>query len=240
MMLLALQYYKGDMDQAMKLARLIADNEPKRCKLAEFAFCARYDTEFDDDTIEYVAKKFRVHQYKSTRKAVGWPNGCNALWHATTQWAFEKKIKDRELWDSILTFEADCLPLHRDWIFILNEKFKLYGRKVLGCHIPNPEGCRNPLHVNGNAVFPIEMVQTLRIHSTPTGASWDVYHSKAIMKISVDDGCIKSEHGTRHEVTAETLLKPSKNHASPIFHHGCKHESGLKIAREMLIPKGEF
>ena len=47
-MILCLQYYNGDKEQAMALARLIADMEPSKKNEFTFVFAARLDTEHDE------------------------------------------------------------------------------------------------------------------------------------------------------------------------------------------------
>ena len=59
-LLLALQYWDGDKEMAMKVARLIADMEPAHNADVDFLFCSRFDCTHDMDSVAHVAKKFRV------------------------------------------------------------------------------------------------------------------------------------------------------------------------------------
>ncbi len=55
--LIALQFWKGDRDMAMKLARLMADLEPKHSDDADVLFISRFDTMQDVDAVKYVSRK---------------------------------------------------------------------------------------------------------------------------------------------------------------------------------------
>ena len=77
--LLALQFWKGDKDQAMRVARLIADLEPRHTDFADFLFVSRFDCEQDLATVEYVSQKFNVHTYVNRhRRGTGCRHGLCA------------------------------------------------------------------------------------------------------------------------------------------------------------------
>ena len=58
MLMLNFQFWEGDKDQAMELARLIADIEPSFREDVEVMFTARFDCRHDNKAIDYVSKKF--------------------------------------------------------------------------------------------------------------------------------------------------------------------------------------
>jgi hypothetical protein len=75
--LITIPFWNGDKDQAMKLARLLADLQPVHSTTADVLFVSRFDTKHDKQTIDYVSRKFNVYYHVSQRREVGWPHGCN-------------------------------------------------------------------------------------------------------------------------------------------------------------------
>lgn len=180
--LLAIQFWEKDRAQALAVARLLADIEPTLCNDADFLFVNRFDcAPADDATIKHVSRKFRVHNYRSPRRGVGWPNGCNELWFGTMEWfyhlAMAKKIPH---YKAVLTFEADCVPLNKDWIRIFsngwdqlqkNPKRPVYiaGKFVSAVGVHE--------HVNGNC-FVSSRPNFLKwliksVGSAPANVGWD-------------------------------------------------------------------
>jgi len=149
--LLAIQFWEGDKAQAMKVARLIADLEPRHSDRADFLFVSRFDCTHDLDTIKYVSGKFNVRHHISRRRAVGWPFGPNELWFETMQYVYEHTIDGRRVGDykAVLTFEADAFPLCPNWIPMLSDAWdETRPANVVGALLRHPG-----LHVNGNALF---------------------------------------------------------------------------------------
>lgn len=160
-LVLALQFWAGDKAAAMRNARRIADNEKIFRRDVEFVFVARFDCAHDDETVAYVAKKFRTSKWTSTRKGTGWPAGCNDVWcdlmcqHAMRSlysgaWADVK---------AIFTLEGDCIPVVSDWIDQISAEWDCaatQGKFVVGCFMPPPL-CGPIGHINGNALFPPDL-----------------------------------------------------------------------------------
>lgn len=147
--LLALQYWERDREQAMKVARMIADLEPRMSDIADFLFVSRFDCEHDMPSIQYVATKFNVHHYRCIRRGEMWPHGCNELWFGTMDWVYGHTMAKRiPAYKAILTFEADAAPLTPNWIQRLSEDWDKAGVKVMGSLLSSPGR-----HVNGNAMF---------------------------------------------------------------------------------------
>lgn len=148
---LCLQYWEGDREQAMRNARRIADNEPNFRDDFEFCFVARFDCAHDQETIDYVSKKFFVSKYTGTRRGKGWPFGCNDVWTDLMQESY-RRVRSGE-WAQVralFTFEADCVPVHSDWLSRLTAEWtatELEGKWLTGWHSehPGPVG-----HMNGN------------------------------------------------------------------------------------------
>lgn len=155
--LLCLQYWRGDQDVAMRNARRIADNEPGFCNKAEFLFVSRFDCKHDQDTVDYVSKKFKVSTHTCSRQAVGWPAGCNSVWADVMYDEAPRRLASGDWKDikAVFTFEGDCVPVQEDWIDQLSvewDRAATQGKFIVGCLMPAPTF--GPIgHINGNAMF---------------------------------------------------------------------------------------
>lgn len=221
-LLLALQFWNGDRAQAMRLARMIALNESKFCKSADFLFAARHDADHDPKTVEAVSRRFNVFTYTSRRFGTGWPHGCNDLWFATMEWAGCLAAKNG--YKAVLTFEADCVPLTDGWIQALSDEWDKCNKFVVGSLQSYPAP-----HINGNAMFsaakPFTEWLTRKIVNVPARHGWDCYLAKAFQQWGwAGSTKIRSlyQKPTLGGVEAEELIA-----AGVEFLHGVKDESGL-------------
>lgn len=152
--LLALQFWNGDRDMAMKVARLIADLEPRHSEFADFLFVSRFDTEQDIRTVEYVSQKFNTHTFVNrNRRGVGWPHGCNDLWFGAMDHIYSfSEAKRFPPYKAVLTFEADACPLTPNWHRELSRSWDEIAApknvKIFGARVEHPLP-----HINGNALF---------------------------------------------------------------------------------------
>jgi hypothetical protein len=173
-LILALQFYEGDKEAAMRNARRIADNEPEFRKDTEFCFVTRFGTEHDQATVDYVAKKFKTTTFTSNRRGTGWPHGCNETWCATMQESLNRvKSGEWALAKAIFTFEADCIPVSRNWIQRLHEEWKKTedaGKWICGWHGPHEDTG----HINGNALFTPSLAKFIpKIAGCDARLAWD-------------------------------------------------------------------
>ncbi len=148
--LLILQFWKGDMAQAMKLARFIADMQNGKSESADFLFLSRFDCPIDMDVVNYVSRKFNVFTYTSRRRGTGWPHGCNELWFSGMDW-FESMLAHNKVpkYKAAFTFEADGVPLSPTWIQQMSVAWDEQAAKkptfVFGAELMAPGR-----HINGN------------------------------------------------------------------------------------------
>ena len=163
----------------MRLARFIADLQPGRCENADFLFVSRFDCPQDVETIKYVSKKFNVHHTICRRRGVGWPGGCNELWFGACEYVFHR-IEEGKMpgYKAMFTFEADGVPLSRNWIARLSELWDQSHCYVAGALLQSPGE-----HINGNCLVSCDP-KFLRwvsktIGSCPDKVGWDYYMSKA-------------------------------------------------------------
>ena len=230
---LALQFWEGDKETAMRNARRIADNEPAFRGDTEFIFVARFDTAPDMAIVDYVSKKFPTSVYTCTRRGVGWPSGCNDVWCDFMQESV-RRVRDGRWADvnGVFTFEADCVPVHRDWINKLKDRWTYtlsQGKRVLGFWFPGPEPHG---HINGNAVFHPTLAFDLNIVGCGSDVGWDWYFGNLLQHHWIRTGLIKTLYNTRG-VPDEWMLS-SDNGEVPILIHGVKDLSAEKFADERL------
>ncbi len=181
-MVLNLQFWEKDKAQAMALARLIADLEEKPRNDVTFLFSARFDCEHDEDTISYVAARFPVLRYTTQRKATGWPHGPNEMMADSYEHlVLLKRRKGMEHLSSVLFMEADCVPLHRDWINLIKKEYDGCGKKVLGAWLMKGADCQVE-HVNGNCVVSFCQAQHLpSLFGATTSSANPIIHGEVMI-----------------------------------------------------------
>lgn len=248
MTILNIMFWEGDKAQAMELARLIADLEEAPRTDVTVLFSARFDCRHDEDTIEYVSKKFPVVRYTTKRRAEGWPNGPNQMMGGSYEFIVEQWKRGKLKCDRILFVEADCVPLRRDWINLLIEEFRNGGKSVLGALLKKDDAGIE--HVNGNCMVDINFFRKCpgMIHP-PSRGGWDATLAFAILPNACPSRLIWSDYqlGMEHNPWKgpDFLWEPKryKAHDNPLFGvdlypcwiHGVKTIQGIAAARERLI-----
>jgi hypothetical protein len=143
----------------------------------------------------------------------------------------------------VLTFEADCVPLRRDWIDVLISEWNKaqgMGKFVMG-HLqkmPAQPGHEASEHINGNAVFGVEMHGKYPKYMYGCGAdsAWDLELAKLTVPNSYDTHAIMQVYRMKG-VTAEFMEAVKKHGEKPALFHGVKGTSAIKIQREALLGK---
>lgn len=235
---LALQFWEGDKDMAMRNARRIADNEPKFRDDVEFCFVARWDSAPDLDTVNYVSKKFRTTVYRSTRRGQGWPFGCNELWCDLMQESVRRKYN--QSWNdvkAVFTFEGDCIPVARDWLDVLHAEWDTTtaaGKLLTGAFHDSgsPVG-----HINGNALFHPLIALTLGLVGCDPLVGWDCAFAPKMQPYWRKSGRIKNMYKETN-VTEDALLGPALDNIVPVVVHGVKDDSVEKYADRVLLKAG--
>ena len=251
-MILNLQFWGGDRNQAMTLARLIADLEDAPRKDVIFQFAARFDTTHDYGTINYVKNKFPVEVYTSDLQATGWPDGCNKLMAASYKNCI-KLARQRNLpieSEYCLFLEADDVPLKNDWINRIMSEYALCGKQILGSWWGDTAGAS--AHVNGNMCMRLDFWRTCQEILNPRKRqAWDTGLWHYIKPCAAPSREIWNDWRLGYHDNpwrgVEALWEP-KSFAdpqnplygeilSPCLFHGCKPIEGLVRARELLIDK---
>lgn len=201
-LVIALQYWAGDEEQAMRLARLLADIEPSRRKNVTLALCRRFDCELSKlsaDTWSHCIQKFNTIAVQSKRKGTGHPAGPNELMAGTMD------ILARAWWrgnldaESVFLIEPDGVPLRRDWIDRLQHEHHLSlraGRRVTGA-LTEGDGNYGWLpHFNGSMLIHFSAwIDRISIRRTPPTQAWDVFHAAAYLQEGRATSHIKNVYG---------------------------------------------
>lgn len=199
-LVIALQYWPGDEVRAMRLARLIADIEPKRRDDVALFFCRRHDMVTESalawETWLHCAQKFRVGKLRSRREGEGHPRGCNELWSGVMDQLSEGWWAGRHSGHSVFTIEADGCPLRADWIDIIAAEQDLAlkgGKRVTGALMN-----RGFRHINGSLVAHFSLWQDRpSLHRTPSDQAWDLFHAGALLTEARPTTWIKNVYGAK-------------------------------------------
>jgi len=239
--LIALQYWHGDKDQANKLARLIADLEPKTSDYADFLFVCRFDCTHDDATVKYVARKFKTFTYISKRRGTGWPAGCNGTFFGTMEWFFHKKNhKQIPPYKAVLLIEADGVPVSLDWIKNLNSAWDRANSAKPVC-VAGPWLDNGPIpdcgHINGNAFISGDLYflkwLVTRVQDVSVNVGWDYILAPQFR----DRGWAnlpEMRSAWRYPITEEIFTSLLKEGVVQYW-HGSKGETGVKLCRKYLL-----
>ncbi len=250
MLILNWQFWEGDKAQSMALARLVADLEDKPREDVIFLFSARFDSSQDKETIEYVARKFRVLQYTTKRKATGWPHGPNQMMadsyeHCVELWRRNKLPPNIQ---AVMLIEADCVPLRKGWVDELIAEYKGCGRRFLGAWLKL--GDANVEHVNGNCIMSIDFWKKCpAIFHPPSRGGWDAALKYAILPNAAPSKLIWSDYrlGTSDNPWKgdDYLWAPKRYGApsnplfgqdlQPCWYHGIKTMQGIEAVRNKLL-----
>lgn len=175
--LITFLFWKNDRAQAMKLARLLADLEPEHSTQADILFVSRFDCKHDVETEKYVARKFNIYSYTSTRRGVGWPLGCTSIFFGAIEWIYHKMAGGKiPQYKAVLILGADSVPLRRDWLAQMHMAWdsanKVTEICAAGALIPNP--MRD--HINGDCCLlsgKLSFLKFLAVNIQDGKVGWD-------------------------------------------------------------------
>jgi hypothetical protein len=234
---LMLQFWSGDKNQAMNLARLITDMQQRHSDSADFFFVSRFDCPHDRKAIEYVSRKFNVRTVTSRRRGKGWPHGCNELWFSTIE-SLATGIETDKFphYRFAFTFEADCVPTSPNWLSHLIRHWdeQQHQRKtyVMGAELQSPA-----THINGNALFSTDLA-FLRwlcrdVCAAPSNQGWDY----ALAPQFRNWGVAVMPGMQSYWQTATFSVTDIKNcfDRGDVWVHGVKDESLLRAARTRFL-----
>lgn len=226
MLLLALQYWAGDAEHAMRLARRIASIEKSFRKDVEFLFAPRFDAPEPDRTaVALLSDKMKVSVYRTKRRGTGHPSGCNDMWHDLVGEMWRRTLQEKGFagkYSGVFSFEADNVPLCADWLDrILREWYaaRESGRNVWGCFMETPAP-----HINGNMMWVPDLFGKYRgLEGCPSQYAWDVFHAPKWV-----DTAFRSEEIVNYYRATEVPKKKlydAKGRAKMAVVHGVKDDS---------------
>lgn len=234
-MIIALQVYEGDVFIAKELVRLICDIQPEDgCDVPWVISAARGTNRHAVmDMTRMLSEVFsKVSVINGTRFGSGWPNGPNDLWFETMMRLKQRKSDER--W--VLTIEPDCIPMKSDWIERISReavKAEESGVMAIGHLHGEPK-----THLNGNAIFDIDIVEDLHLDEGDGIGGWDVLNAPKILPHALDTPEICQIYRIRH-IKPEKVATIQKNGNRPSLFHGIKGMLGIEGVRWM-IANGKF
>lgn len=236
---IALQFWEGDKVKAMHLARLLADLEPVKNEKVDLAFVARFDATHDQETIDYVSRKFDVWTLKGTRRGEGWPHGCNELALDLLHQAANRS-RPRQSWDrhkAMYMIESDVIPACRNWLARLSDEWDFAqenGAMVMGawCPFHAPMG-----HINGNMfVQPDLMLKIPGVIGCPANAGWDAFFAPKFSVAWHKSVLMQNHYDYRSNIPPEILFSCVDGVTPPAVIHGVKDFSAEMQLRPILFP----
>ncbi len=236
--LLVIPFWEGDKPQAMKLAKLLADLEPKHSDQADLLFVSRFDCAHDIAAEKLVSRKFNTFSYTSKRRGTGWPMGCNALFFGAMEWAFHKVNAGQvPAYKAVLILAGDGAPLQKDWLsFFLAE---VGQAAVAGALIESVPGFDGYPHINGDTMLLSGDVEFLRwlalgVGDISTVVGWDWALAPAFKARGWKNlPFVKSGWNKRTPFTDEEWS--GQQAAGVVWFHGQKGNSLLDLARKKLL-----
>ena len=241
-MILALQYYEGDQERAMSLARLLADIEPSYRDDVVLALVCQPGTRSSDlvrATMERCSRKFPIQHVVSRRGAEGWADGSGQLWAGTMEHFHGARGRAQLSFGTIFTFDGnDGVPLHNNWIDLLKEEHGntlRMGKFVSGeliLDIPS-----HP-HINGNMIVELSMLDSHpELLDIPLGATlegldtWDMRNAPIFLPCASASTIVYSRWN-RTGVSKEIMGQAALN---SVWFHGFKDDCLCDMARERLL-----
>ena len=237
-LIVALQFWEGDRDRAMHLARLIADIEPTKNTRVDFAFVARFDTAPTPEAVLHVSRKFDVWQIKGTRRGTGWPHGCNELALDLFQQAGYRSKPGRP-WANckgLYLIESDVMPMCKDWLQRISDEWDVAqekGKMVLGSWSPFHSATG---HINGNLIVRPDIALKIKgLESCPPKAGWDAYMAPKFCNHWHKSILMQNHYDYRANIPPEILFSCVDGITPPAVVHGVKDRSAERQVRHLLI-----
>lgn len=256
-LILALQISHKDAVAASELCQLCADLEQRWEPRTDCEFWIEYSEKVPVDLtqrlIGILSPKFVAKAFKARNKGETFPYAANQLWLSTMVevWGqYKHSVAFRESFNGIFTFEADCVPMRRDWIEKLTTEWDRHIEEIRQWNKANPEehiqfevmghvhqaGTVHK-HINGNAVFRPDMLERKMIESHQN-VGWDFWPPNRDYLLSVGrDTNLITQHYGRSTISLQEMPHIKKNGIVPAIFHGVKDGSARKHVRQLLIDK---
>lgn len=236
--LLCLQFAAHDRARVMRLARFIADIEPRFNESVDVLFVARFDQKHDPATVEYVSRKFHVSTFTAPSRALGYPWGCWVLWFSIAERLYHLKAAGKlPAYKWSFAIEGDTCPLSPTWLAELAAEWDRLKAYVVGA-----ETFHWRHHINGNLMLSTDLdflrwlVLKVTIMGVPPPDAWDIWLFPYFARWGVGfsprmvNGWGKSRELASADFDALLARKVS-------FVHGVKDDSLFNLASAALLPR---
>lgn len=243
-LLIALQFWSGDREQAMRLAQLIAENEPARRDDVMFCFFNRSDCEpVDRETLGKMLMKMDAFSRVSMTvdRETDWPDACNAMAiDVLRQSAFQWKFGPWHDISGVLLLEPDCIPIARDWIDQVKKEWAaafIDGKWLMGTW---RDGGGDLGHINGNMVVRPDFAQLVDFTQVYPGLAWDCALAPQL-HTHWQVTYLMCNRWKERKLCDEIIQVHRDAHGSSIFQkpvlvHGVKDDSVWDYAKRVLTP----
>lgn len=242
-MLIVLMFWEGDKAQAMSLARLLSDLEEGHSTKADLLFVHRFDCSAPEaETVRHVSRKFNVFVYRSKRRGVGWPSGCNSIFFGGLEWVYHKMAaKQIQHYKAIIGLGADSAPIEKNWLERLHQTWETRGnngkKKIyVGGALVDGGG---RMHINGDCILLSTDLTFLKWLAVGVGditvpAGWDWVLAEEFQKWGWENIKGIRSWWQRRTPFTETDWEHEKS-IGTIFFHGQKDNTLLELARKKLV-----
>lgn len=260
---------KGDIGAAVELTELIASIEDDFRTDCIFmcVFSKKSPQDLRNACVANLSKKFKATGYIARNDAEGHPYGSNMLWlsaltEAEGQWNDHQKVpKNKGMFpcNGVLTFEADCVPLHRNWISMLTNEWnqRVIAEGEWSDDEADPERNRNAgwpkyevmghrdnqpgnEHINGNMILRPDIRQRHTwVTRFTTNLGWDFCNKEQYLKVGQDTNLIL-QHYKRGTISRAEMPFLLKNDMVPALYHGVQGRVGVdarRFVKEQLVDR---
>ena len=235
---IVLQFWSGDKDRAMALARLIADIEPEWRDDVYIVFARQSATPMDDDirkTMAYVGHKMGyVPMEVAVDEKKTYPGIAFDPWASAMQKVSDAYYSGRLPCENAFFCEPDGVPMREHWIDDLKEAHR--ETLALGKRVTGPRMYfGNHLHVNGTMVTHASFwPDHPSLHKCHPTQAYDVFHGRVLINECGPSPIIRNEYGCT-DISAAVFLSMSKEAA---WLTSIKDMSAFGHATSLLVHRG--
>lgn len=213
-LVVALGYWAGDEERALRLARLLADIEPEYRSDLTLVLVRRFDLDVSAlaaQTIMHCNGKFVTFGLQSGTRGVGHPDGSNALWDGTMSLLADRWREGDLNFPFVFTVEADGCPIAADWV---NRLLAEHQRALMaGKHVTGPLMRLPFAHINGTLICNVGWwLDHPSLRQTPPGYAWDLHHRETFVAAARPTQEIANIYGSKQWSGAQ--LGPMSNEIS--------------------------
>lgn len=235
-LLITLQYWKGDREQALNLAEFLADVEERHSDVADFLVIHHLNAKPPGELIGKLSRKFNSFVYKSPKTEEGWPQSCNAITEAAVEWVYCMKEANRiPNYKAIFLCEPDGAPIFRDWTVRMSKAWDVANQVkpvvIAGPLVQGPEW-----HINGNCMLSGDLKFLKWFARAPrqrTAGGWDYVMFPTFKQMGAANvPLMRSYYNTQH-FSWEEYKKMQEEQL--IWVHGDKRQCLINYGRQTFF-----